>query len=65
MSEVPVQDLMKQVGSVFKLVLLASQRTVQLIDGAKPLIETKKNMKFGTIALHEIAAAKLEFTNDQ
>ena len=52
---------MKRVGSVFKLVLVASQRTVQLIEGAKPLVETKKNMKLGTIALLEIAEGKLEF----
>jgi len=61
MAEVPVQDMMKRVGSVFKLVLVASQRTVQLIEGAKPLVETKKNMKLGTIALLEIAEGKLEF----
>lgn len=44
----------------FRLVIIASQRTKQLMQGAKPLIETKAK-KPTTIALDEVLTGKLEF----
>ena len=44
----------------FRLVIIASQRTKQLMQGVKPLIETKAK-KPTTIALEEVLAGKTEF----
>lgn len=44
----------------YRLVIIASQRTKQLMQGAKPLIETKAK-KPTTIALGEVLMGKIEF----
>ena len=44
----------------YRLVIIASQRTKQLMQGVKPQVETKAK-KPTTIALEEILANKLEF----
>ncbi len=44
----------------YRLVIIASQRTKQLMQGAKPLIETKAK-KPTIIALDEVLVGKLEF----
>ena len=44
----------------FRLVIIASQRTKQLMQGAKPLIETKAK-KPTTIALEDVLVGRLEF----
>ena len=44
----------------YRLVIIASQRTKQLMQGAKPLIETKAK-KLTTIALKEVLVGKIEF----
>jgi DNA-directed RNA polymerase subunit omega len=44
----------------YRLVIIASQRTKQLMQTAKPLVETKAK-KPTTIALEEVLASKLEF----
>lgn len=44
----------------YRLVIIASQRTKQLMQGAKPLMETKAK-KPTTIALEEVLEGKLEF----
>ncbi|MCP4649505.1 MAG: DNA-directed RNA polymerase subunit omega [PVC group bacterium] len=62
MISIPVEDLIEKTGSLFKLVVLASQRTVELNDGSDPRIENTKNKKTAAIALHEIAEGKVDFT---
>ena len=64
MKVVPVDDLIKQIGSIFKLVILASKRTAELNDGYKPKMEVEKSEKLASVALGEIAAGKIEYTID-
>ena len=44
----------------YRLVIMASQRVKQLVDGAKPHIETK-NSKPTSIALEEVLQGKIEY----
>ncbi|HXC61304.1 MAG TPA: DNA-directed RNA polymerase subunit omega [Nitrospiria bacterium] len=44
----------------YRLVIIASQRTKQLMQGRKPMIETKAK-KPTSIALDEVLSGKLEF----
>ena len=62
MVEIPIEDLLKQTGSIFKLVNLASRRTIEISEGRAPMVETPKDVKPSTIALMEIAEGKVEFT---
>lgn len=60
MQNVSVQDLVRKVGSVYKLVILASRRTVELNDGAAPLVSAgPAGSKFSNMALREIADGKV------
>jgi DNA-directed RNA polymerase omega subunit len=54
------EDLLKQAGSVYKLVILASKRALELNEGKPKLIETPSD-KFSTIALEEIAQGKVKY----
>jgi len=54
MARVTIEDCIKKVPSRFTLIHLASQRSKQLIRGAKPLVES--NNKPVVQALREIAA---------
>lgn len=44
----------------YRLVIIASQRARQLVDGSKPYIEAK-NIKPTSIALEEVLQGKVEF----
>ena len=57
MARITVEDCLEQVSNRFELVLLASKRTRQLIQGAMPLVGTT-NREIVT-ALREIAARKV------
>ena len=59
MSYVPVQDLLVKTGSIYKLVILASRRAVELSAGSPKLVEADKE-KLSTIALEEIAQGKVK-----
>ncbi|MFH1094556.1 MAG: DNA-directed RNA polymerase subunit omega [Candidatus Omnitrophota bacterium] len=63
MTEIPIEDLLKQTGSIFKLVILAANRTAELTDGYKAKVDTI-NKKLSAIALQEIAEGKVQFTID-
>ena len=60
MTEIPIEDLIKQTGSIFKLVILASKRTAELTEGYRAKVETT-NKKLSAIALQEIAEGRIEF----
>jgi len=45
--------------SIYKLILMASQRALELAEGAPKLIEYPSSEKPATIALEEIAAGKV------
>jgi DNA-directed RNA polymerase subunit omega len=59
MARVTVEDCLKNVANRFALVLLATKRTRQLLDGARPLVRAKNKMPI--ISLREIAAGKVRF----
>ena len=52
-------ELVRKVGSVYKLVTLASQRAVELNEGAQKLVESAVNEKVINIALKEILEGKI------
>lgn len=57
MARVTVEDCLKNVPNRFQLVLLATRRTRQLLDGAQSLVKAKN--KASIISLREIAAGKV------
>ena len=59
MSYVRVQDLLATTGSLYKLVVLASKRALELNAGAPRLVEVDKQ-KISSIALKEIAEGKVK-----
>ena len=59
MARITVEDCLKKVENRFALVLLAAERTKQLLKGSSPLVETDN--KEGVLSLREIAAGKVAF----
>jgi DNA-directed RNA polymerase subunit omega len=59
MARVTVEDCLKNVPNRFALVLLATKRTRQLLDGARSLVRAKN--KAPIVSLREIAAGKVRF----
>ena len=53
MITIPIEELLKEGGSVYKSVVLAAKRATELSQGAPPLIKTAST-KPSTIALEEI-----------
>jgi len=59
MARVTVEDCLRQVPNRFALVMLATRRTRQLLDGATALVQAKNKMPI--ISLREIAAGRVRF----
>jgi DNA-directed RNA polymerase subunit omega len=59
MARVTVEDCLEREENRFALVVLASNRTRQLMKGADPLIRTKN--KPAVTSLREIAAGRVHF----
>ena len=59
MSYVRIQDLLEKTDSIYKLVVLASKRAVELNAGAPKLVEIDTE-KISSIALEEIARGKVK-----
>lgn len=57
MARITVEDCLEKVNNRFRLVMLASLRTKQLLKGAKPLVDSD-NREI-VVALREIAAGKV------
>ena len=57
MARITVEDCLQKVENRFALVLLAAERTKQLLKGSTPLVEADN--KDGVISLREIAAGKV------
>ncbi|MFZ5801300.1 MAG: DNA-directed RNA polymerase subunit omega [Candidatus Omnitrophota bacterium] len=56
----PLEKLLPQAkGSIYKLILLASQRALELAEGAPRLVEYPSSDKPATVALDEICEAKI------
>jgi DNA-directed RNA polymerase omega subunit len=62
MPYVPLENLLdKSGGSIYKLVILASKRALEIAEGQPKLVGTNSYTKPSTIALHEIAAGKVKY----
>lgn len=62
MARVTIEDCLDNIENRFALTLLAARRARQLLDDAKPLVET--NNKETVTALREIALGKVTFRRD-
>ena len=59
MARITVEDCLSKVENQFELVLVATKRARQLLNGAEPLVPIE-NDKMTVVALREIAAGKLD-----
>lgn len=56
------QELLdKSGGSIYKLVILASKRALEIAEGQPKLVADDASVKPSTVALDEIAAAKVQY----
>jgi DNA-directed RNA polymerase subunit omega len=60
MCYVPIEELLKKTGSIYKLVNLAAKRALELQEGAPKLIESN-SIKPSQIALQEILRGKITY----
>ena len=59
MAQVPIEDLLKRCGSIYRLVILAAKRAKELAEGAPPLLEDAYQKKVTSVALDEIHHGKV------
>jgi len=60
MAYIELENLLgKSNGSVYKLVILAANRALEIAEGQPKLVVEASSVKPSTIALHEIAAGKV------
>ncbi len=59
MSYLSIQPLLEKVDNIYQLVLLASQRAMELTNGAPKLVEASLKTKASTVALDEIRQGKI------
>ena len=53
------EDIINQVGGRFKLTALLQKRIVELMEGARPLVEVEDKMTDMEIAIQEILEGKI------
>jgi DNA-directed RNA polymerase omega subunit len=59
---VPLENLLdKTDNSIYKLVILASRRALEIAEGQPKLVKVDGSTKPSTIALYEIAEGKLHY----
>jgi DNA-directed RNA polymerase subunit omega len=58
MAQVPIEDLLKRCGSIYRLVILAAKRAKELADGSPALVEVH-HRKATSVALDEILQGKV------
>lgn len=62
MAYIAVEKLLdKSNDSIYKLVILASKRAIEIADGQPKLVEADASVKPSTVALNEIAAGKVRY----
>lgn len=62
MSYVPIEKLLDKSGnSVYKLVILASKRALEIAEGQPKLVEADLPTRPSTLALYEIAEGKVRY----
>ncbi len=65
MEQVPMEELLNKTNnSIYKLVVLASKRAIELNSGAGKLIDAKPNIKLSTLALEEIRQGKIKLKKE-
>lgn len=64
MAHVPIEDLLKRCGSVYRLVILAAKRAKELSEGSPALVETH-HRKATSVALEEILQGKVLYKDDR
>jgi DNA-directed RNA polymerase omega subunit len=62
MYDMPIDKLLDKTGSIYKLVILASRRALELTDGAASrLVDADPELKAQDIALKEILEGKITY----
>lgn len=62
MPYVPIEKLLdKSDYSIYKLVIMASKRALEIAEGQPRLVEADPTVKPSTVALYEIAQGKLHY----
>jgi len=56
-----IDKLLDKIHSLYKLVILASRRTIELADGAQKLVEAPVDFKPANIAMKEIMEDKITY----
>lgn len=59
--EIPIDLLINKTGSLYKLVILAARRAIELGDGAAKLVDTPLGAKPFNVALQEILDGKISY----
>jgi DNA-directed RNA polymerase omega subunit len=60
MGYVPLEKVLDKTGySIYKLVILASKRSLEIAEGQPKLVEANSSAKPSTLALEEIAQGKV------
>ncbi len=60
MSYIPIEKVIKKVGSLYKVVNLASKRAIEIRDGAESLGKTSST-KLSTLALEEVMQGRIDY----
>ena len=61
MHKIDIAHLLNQVGSAYKLVIIASSRAIELSEGAANLVDAPPKTKAMNVAIDEIAAGKISY----
>lgn len=61
MQDIPIDELLKKTGSVYKLVILAARRAIELSEGAAKLVDANPDSKVPSIALKEILEGRISY----
>ncbi len=64
MAQVPIEELLKRCGSVYRLVILAAKRAKELADGSPSLVDTGQK-KITSVALEEILHGKVLYKPEE
>ncbi len=59
--DIPIDLLINKVGSLYKLVVLASRRAIELGEGAAKLVDVAKDVRPFSVALKEILEGKITY----
>ena len=61
MKDIAIDTLLNATGSMYKLVVLASMRAVELSDGANNLVNAKPGARPINVALQEIVEGRITY----